>query len=84
MSLDINTKPTDPTAPFNHFHVIQPQNRVDGVAYEAYWFGPAESLVAVKGDLLIAVKVGDVAGSWSDGDKANEIDLANLVVPQVG
>lgn len=45
--------PTDPTAPVNHFHVIAPENRVDGVDYEAYWFGTGESLVAVKDGLLI-------------------------------
>jgi hypothetical protein len=84
VSLDINPMPTDPTAPVNHFHVIRPENRVNDVAYEAYWFGPAESLVAVKGDLLISVKVAGIAAPQSDQDRADEIELANLIVPLVG
>lgn len=84
VSVDIYPRPTDPTAPINHFHVIRPDNRVNDVAYEAYWFAPAESLVAVKGDLLIGVKVAGITTSQSDQDRADEIELANLVVPQVG
>ena len=84
VSVDIYPRPTDPTAPINHFSVIRPDNRVDGVAYEAYWFAPAESLVAVKGDLLIVVKVAGITTSQSGQDRADDIELANLVVPQVG
>ena len=77
-------RPTDPTAPVNHFHVIQPQNQVDALSYEAYWFGPGESIVAVKDGLLISVKVANSEGGWTDQDRADDIELANLVVPQVG
>jgi TolB protein len=35
--------------------VIRPDNRVDALSYEAYWFGPGESIVAVKDGLLISV-----------------------------
>jgi hypothetical protein len=84
VSVEIYPRPTDPTAPVNHFHVIQPQNQVDALSYEAYWFGPAESIVAVKDGLLISVKVANSEGGWTDQDRADDIELANLVVPQVG
>ncbi len=84
VSVEIYPRPTDPTAPVNHFHVIQPQNQVDALSYEAYWFGPGESIVAVKDGLLISVKVANSEGGWTDQDRADDIELANLVVPQVG
>ncbi len=80
----IRPRPTDPTAPINHFHVISPDNRVADLGFEAYWFGPGESIVAVKDGLVISVKVANIKGSWSDQDRADEIELANLVVPRVG
>lgn len=77
-------QPTNPTAPVNHFNVISPDNRIVELGFEAYWFGPGESIVAVKDGLLIQVKVANMKGSWSEEDRADDIDLANLVVPQVG
>ncbi len=84
VEVSIYPRPTDPTAPVNHFHVISPGNRVDAVGYEAYWFGPGESIIAVKDGLLIGVKVAQIKGSWTDQDRADDIELANLVVPRVG
>ena len=77
-------RPTDSTAPINHFHVIGPDNRVADPGFEAYWFGPGESIVAVKDGLLVSVKVANIKGGWSDQDRADDIELANLVVPGVG
>src|SRR5262249_30752080 len=45
IEVSIFPRPTDPTAPVNHFNVIRPDNRVDALSYEAYWFGPGESIV---------------------------------------
>ena len=84
IEVSIHPRPTDPTAPINHFHVISPAKRVDALAFEAYWFGPGESLVAVKGGLVIGLKVANIKGDWTDQDRADDIDLANLVVPRVG
>ena len=84
IEVSIFPRPSDPTAPVNHFHVIRPDHRVDAVSYEAYWFGPGESIVAVKGGLLVSVKVAEIKGDWTDQDRADDIELANLVVPQVG
>lgn len=84
VDVSIFPRPSDPTAPVNHFHVIRPDNRVDGVRYEAYWFGPGESIVAVRDGLLVSVKVAHIKGDWTDQDRADDIDLANLVVPRVG
>lgn len=84
VSVLIYPMPTDPTAPVNHFHVIRADNRVEGVEYEAYWFGPAESIVAVKDGLLIAIKVAQLKGAWTDQDRADDIELANEVVPRFG
>ena len=84
VSVLIYPVPTDPTAPVNHFHVIRADNRVEGVEYEAYWFGPSESIVAVKDGLLIGIKVAQIKGAWTDQDRADEIELANLVVPRFG
>ncbi|WP_396926061.1 hypothetical protein [Mycolicibacterium sp.] len=84
VSVLIYPMPTDPTAPVNHFHVIRADNRVEGVEYEAYWFGPAESIVAVKDGLLINIKVAQIKGAWTDQDRADDIELANQVVPRFG
>jgi hypothetical protein len=84
IEVSIFPRPSDPTAPVNHFNVIRPDNRVDALSYEAYWFGPGESIVAVKDGLLISVKVANIKGSWTDQDRADDIELANLVVPRVG
>ena len=84
VSVEIFPVPTDPTAPVNHFSVIRPENRVEGVDYEAYWFAAGESLVAVKDGLLISVNVSKRTASQTDQDRADDIGLANLIVPQVG
>ena len=84
IEVSIHPRPTDPTAPINHFHVISPEKRVAALGFEAYWFGPGESLVAVKDGLVITVKVANIKGDWSDQDRADDIELANLVVPRVG
>jgi hypothetical protein len=84
VSVEVFPVPTDPTAPVNHFHVIRPENRVEGVDYEAYWFAAGESLVAVKDGLLISVNVSNRSAAQTDQDRADDIELANLVVPQVG
>ena len=84
IEVSIRPRPTDPTAPINHFHVISPDNRVDALGFEAYWFGPGESLVAVKDGLVVSVKVANIKGDWSDQDRADDVELAKLVVPRVG
>jgi hypothetical protein len=84
VSVAVYPVPTNPTAPVNHFDVIRPDNRVEGVDYEAYWFGPGESLVAVKNGLLISVSVSNRLASQTDRDRADDVELANLVVPHVG
>jgi hypothetical protein len=76
--------PTDPTAPINHFGVIQPRNRIAGLSFDAYWFGPDESLVAVRDGLVISMSVETShAGTWTDQDRSDDLDLANTIVPQV-
>ena len=47
-------------------------------------FRSGESIVAVKDSLLIGVKVANIKGDWTDQDRADDIELANLVVPHVG
>jgi hypothetical protein len=84
VSVEVAQVPTDPTAPVNHFHVIRPENRVEGVDYEAYWFAAGGSLVAVKDGFLISVNVSNKGATQTDQDRTDDIDLANLVVPQVG
>ena len=84
VSVAVYPVPTNPTAPVNHFDVIRPDNRVEGVDYEAYWFGPGESLVAVKNGLFISVSVSNRLASQTDRDRADDVELANLVVPHVG
>ena len=76
--------PTDPTAPINHFGVIEPRNRIAGLSFDAYWFGPNESLVAVKDGLVISMSVETShAGTWTDQDRSDDLELANTIVPQV-
>lgn len=84
IEVSIRPRPTDPTAPINHFHVISPDNRIDALGFEAYWFGPGESIVAVKDGLVVSVKVANIKGGWSDQDRADDVELAKLVVPRVG
>lgn len=84
IEVSIFPRPTDPSAPVNHFNVISPDHRVHSIDYDAYWFGPGESIVAVKDGLLISVKVANIKGDWTDQDRADDIELANLVVPRVG
>lgn len=40
--------------------------------------------MAVKNGLVVSVKVANIKGDWSDQDRADEIELANLVIPRVG
>jgi len=84
VSIAIFPRPTDPRAPVNHFDVIQPRNHVDGLGFDAYRFGPGESVVAVKDGLLIDVKVATIVGAWTEQDRSDGIELAKLIVPQVG
>jgi hypothetical protein len=86
VSFTIDTPPTNPNAPLEHFHVINPNNRVPGVGYDAYWFGAAQSLVVLKNGLVLGFKVDDVFSS-ADVDQwrqADEIKLADQIVPSVG
>ena len=84
--LAINSVPADPEDPVNHFHVIQPANRIPDLAYEAYWFGAGESVVVVKDGLLLNVKVSGKPGSADDYQavQKQEIKLADQIVPRVG
>jgi hypothetical protein len=85
VSVSIFPVPSDPTAPVNHFDVIQPRNRFAGLSFDAYWFGPSECIVAVRDGLLISVSVEtNLAGTWTDQDRSDDIKLANTIVPQVG
>jgi hypothetical protein len=86
VSFTIDTPPSHPNAPLEHFHVINPNNRVPGVGYDAYWFGAAESLVVLKNGLVLGFKVSDVFSSarvdqWRQAD---EIKLADQIVPRFG
>jgi hypothetical protein len=84
VTVEIYPVPSDPTAPVNHFNVMRPENRVEGVDYEAYWFGAGESLVALKEGLLISVNVSNRLSSQTEQDRADDVELANMIVPQVG
>ena len=84
VSFSIDTPPSDPNAPLNHFHVINPANRVSGLAYDAYWFAAAESLVVVKNGLVLDFKVSDIPSSAGQWRQADEIKLADQIVPRVG
>lgn len=83
----IDTLPTDPDAPVNHFHVIRPENRIADLPYEAYWFAAGESMVVVKNGFLLGFKVSDNPGSPSghidQGRKADDIKLADEIIPRV-
>jgi hypothetical protein len=84
----IDPMPTDPDAPVNHFHVIQPQNQIPGQGYTAYWFGQGVSAYVVKNGLLLNFQVQDnpgLPGARSvDQLKADDIKLADQIVPRVG
>jgi hypothetical protein len=77
--------PSDPTAPVNHFHVIQPENRDASVPYEAYWFGPGVSLIVVKNAQMLTFKVAGHpdTGNLDDPTRAADVELANQIVPLV-
>jgi hypothetical protein len=82
----ITPVPGDPDAPVNHFHTIRPENRIPGVAYEAYWFGAGESVVVVRNGLML---IFDVSGSQPAGDdyqvlQDKDIKLADQIVQRVG
>jgi hypothetical protein len=49
-----------------------------------YWFGPGEKIVAVKDGELIGVKVDPIKGAWTDRDRADDVELAKLVVLRFG
>jgi hypothetical protein len=86
VSFSIDTPPSDPSAPLKHFDVINPNNRVPGLGYDAYWFGAAQSLVVLKNGLVLGFKVSDVASSAHVGQwrQADEIKLADQIVPRFG
>jgi hypothetical protein len=84
VSVSIFPVPSNPTAPVNHFDVIAPRNRIAGLSFDAYWFGPGESLVAVRDGLLISVSVKtNPENTWTDQDRSDDLELANTIVPQV-
>lgn len=80
--------PTNPDAPVNHFHVIRPENEIPGLGYPAYRFAPAGSLVVVKDGPLLEFRVADNPVSpnaqMNQDSKAEDIELADLIVPSVG
>jgi hypothetical protein len=82
----ITPMPADPDAPVNHFHVIQPENRIPDLAYEAYWFGAGESVVVVKDGLLLTFDVSDNRSDTSTYEvlRDKDIKLADQIVPRVG
>ena len=59
-----------------------------GLAYKAYWFAPADSLVVIKNGLLLEFRVSDNPGSpgaqINQDRKAEDIKLADEIVPRVG
>ncbi|MFG1931413.1 hypothetical protein ACGFK1_12265 [Mycobacterium sp. NPDC048908] len=77
--------PTDPTAPVNLFHVINPENRDASLPYDAYWFGPGVSLVVVKNGQMLTFKVAPNpdTGNLDDATRAADVELANQIVPSV-
>jgi len=88
VSLSVNPMPTNPDAPVNHFDVIRPENQLPGLPYQAYWFAAGNSLVVVKDDLLLFFTVTDnpIApnAQINQDRKAEDIQLADLIVPRVG
>jgi hypothetical protein len=77
----INPLPTDP-APVNHFDVFTLSNEIPGLPFKAYRFGPGQSVVVVKNDLLLGFKVSNSQGVESNWD--DDVTLAEVVVPRVG
>jgi hypothetical protein len=84
----INTLPAEPDAAANHFLVMRPENRIADLPYEAYWFAAGESLVVVKNGLLLGFKLSDNPASpgahINQDRKADDIKLADVIVPRVG
>jgi len=84
----ISPWPAGPDAPVNHFDAIRPENRIPGLPYEAYWFAPGGSLVVVKNDLLLGFRVSDDPfapnAQINQHRKAEDIELADQIVPRVG
>ena len=85
VEFQIGPIPSDPTAPVNHFHVIQPENRDPSLPYEAYWFGPGVSLIVVKNAQLLIFKVAGKpdTGNLDEPTRAADVELANQIVPLV-
>lgn len=81
----IGPVPSDPTAPVNHFHVIQPENRDPSLPYEAYWFGPGVSLIVVKNAQMLTFKVAGNpdTGNLDEPTRAADVELADQIVPLV-
>jgi hypothetical protein len=77
--------PDDPTAPVNHFHVIEPGNRDTDFPYAAYWFGPGVSLIVVKNGMMLTFKVSPRpdTGNLDPATRAADTELANQIVPAV-
>ena len=66
----------------NHFHVFTPSNEIPGLPFNAYRFGPGQSVVVVKDDLLLEFKVSNSQGVEANWD--DDVKLAEVVVPRVG
>jgi hypothetical protein len=77
--------PSDPTAPVNHFHVINPENRDPSLPYDGYWFGPGVALVVVKNGQMLTFKVAPNpdTGNLTPETRAADVELANQIVPKV-
>lgn len=83
--VSINPLPTNPDAPVNHFSVLRPVNAIPDLGYQAYWFAAGQSVVVVKGGLLLEFKVSDRAGVADRQELAQlDITLADQIVPKVG
>jgi hypothetical protein len=87
VSVSVNSLPTDPDAPVNHFSVIRPENQIPGVRYRAYWFAAASSVVVVKEGLLLEFRVSDnpmfPQARIVQDRKAEDVRLADQIVPRV-
>jgi hypothetical protein len=85
VDFSIGPIPSDPTAPVNHFHVINPENRDLSLPYDAYWFGPGVSLVVVKNGQMLTFKYAPNpdTGNLTPETRAADVELANQIVPEV-
>jgi hypothetical protein len=85
VDFSIGPIPSDPTAPVNHFHVINPENRDPSLPYDAYWFGPGVSLVVVKNGQMLTFKYAPNpdTGNLTPETRAADVELANQIVPEV-